>query len=116
MPDYHPYYEGAGPDLLEKHTVESNGIRDWVKEHRFFKFLETWQKSDFWGFTPETRIINYRNECGRGWVELDRLDGIQSKRTFYSYEDVDSLLAEIKGAGVRIDPEFPETWAKNNNP
>ncbi len=107
MPDYHNYY-GSAEDPTEKHKVESGGIRRYTKSSVFFASFQRWKPGILWRFTPNTRLVEFTNNSGKGWVTMTGLDGPSDKQTFYAYQNVKSLEQEIAKQGVLKEPRYPE--------
>ena len=104
MSGYDNYY-GSLKDPTEKHEVERRGIRRYVKSSVLLAPMQRWKPDKFWEFTTDTRITEYTNMSGKGWVALRGLKGPTKKQSFYAYENVESLEAEIRAAGIRHESE-----------
>lgn len=121
MTEYYSY-DGNVKDPGEMHTVEARGIRRYVKGRHIFSSFVRWREDRFWEFTPGTRMVEYHNSSGKGWVTLVGLNCRSEKSeerefyrydkeiVFYAYENVDRMMEEILSRGVAKDPKCPSLW------
>ena len=109
MIGYSSYYGGA-EDPTEKHVVEDGGIREYTKGSVFFSSFQRWTPGRFWKFGQNTKVVEYTNRAGKGWLTLTGLDGPTTKETFYAFQNVDSFEREIQNQGVTKEPRYPESW------
>ena len=93
-----------------------------INNYRLSYSFVRWKEDRFWEFTPGTRMVEYHNSSGTGWVTLVGLNCRSEKReerefyrydkeiVFYAYENVDRMMEEILSRGVAKDPKYPSLW------
>ncbi len=109
MTDHHSYY-GTNKDPTLMHRVDGSGIQEYTKSSVFLSVFQRWKPARKWRFTVETRMVEYKNMSGKGWVSLTGLDGATATHQIYAFDTVQALESEVRAAGVVVEPKYPGSW------